>query len=93
MEEGDLIAIDIPAHSITLKVSDEELEVRRAKWVCPGAQDQDRLSGPVRQKWFPLPTGGPSWSKQRDTNSPDAASAVSGLFLLCVPLIFRRGLR
>ena len=35
VEEGDLIAIDIPAHSITLKVSDEELEVRRAKWVCP----------------------------------------------------------
>ena len=35
VEEGDLIAIDIPAHSITLKVSDEELEARRAKWVCP----------------------------------------------------------
>ena len=35
VEEGDLIAIDIPAHSITLKVSNEELEARRAKWVCP----------------------------------------------------------
>ena len=35
MEEGDLIAIDIPGHSITLKVSDEELAARRAKWVCP----------------------------------------------------------
>ena len=35
VEEGDLIAIDIPAHTITLKVSDEELEARRAKWVCP----------------------------------------------------------
>ena len=35
VEEGDLIAIDIPAHSITLKVSDEELAARKAKWVCP----------------------------------------------------------
>ena len=35
VEEGDLIAIDIPNHSITLKVSDEELSARRAKWVCP----------------------------------------------------------
>ncbi len=35
VEEGDLIAIDIPACSITLKVSDEELARRRANWVCP----------------------------------------------------------
>ena len=35
VEEGDLIAIDIPSHSITLKVSDEELSARKAKWVCP----------------------------------------------------------
>ena len=35
MEEGDRIAIDIPNHSITLKVSDEELAARKAKWVCP----------------------------------------------------------
>ena len=35
VEEGDLIAIDIPSHSITLKVSDEELAARKAKWVCP----------------------------------------------------------
>jgi dihydroxy-acid dehydratase len=35
VEEGDLIAIDIPAHTITLKVSDEELAARKAKWVCP----------------------------------------------------------
>ena len=35
VEEGDRIAIDIPAHTITLKVSDEELAARRAKWVCP----------------------------------------------------------
>ena len=35
VEEGDRIAIDIPNHSITLKVSDEELAARKAKWVCP----------------------------------------------------------
>ncbi len=35
VEEGDLIAIDIPAHTIALKVSDEELSRRKAAWVCP----------------------------------------------------------
>ncbi len=35
VEEGDLIAIDIPNCSIELKVADEVLAERRAKWVCP----------------------------------------------------------
>ena len=35
VEEGDLIAIDIPNCTIELKVSDEELAKRRAAWVCP----------------------------------------------------------
>ena len=35
VEEGDIIAIDIPNCSIELKVSDEELARRRANWVCP----------------------------------------------------------
>ena len=35
VEEGDLIAIDIPGRSIELKVSDEVLTARKAKWVCP----------------------------------------------------------
>ena len=35
VEEGDLIAIDIPAHTIALKVSPGELERRRAAWTCP----------------------------------------------------------
>ncbi|MEA4934948.1 MAG: dihydroxy-acid dehydratase [Lawsonibacter sp.] len=35
VEEGDLISIDIPAHTIQLKVSDEVLAQRRASWVCP----------------------------------------------------------
>ena len=33
--KGDRIAIDIPACKIELLVSDEELERRRAAWVCP----------------------------------------------------------
>ena len=35
VEEGDIIAINIPAHTIELKVSDEVLEQRRSAWVCP----------------------------------------------------------
>ena len=35
VEEGDTISIDIPAHSITLEVSDAELERRRASLVMP----------------------------------------------------------
>ena len=35
VEEGDLISIDIPNCKIELKVSDEELQKRRAAWVCP----------------------------------------------------------
>lgn len=35
VEEGDIISINIPAHTIELKVSDEELAKRRKAWVCP----------------------------------------------------------
>lgn len=35
VQEGDIISIDIPNCKIQLKVSDEELEQRRAAWVCP----------------------------------------------------------
>ena len=35
VEEGHLIAIDIPAHTITLKVDEATLAARKAKWVCP----------------------------------------------------------
>ena len=35
VEEGDIISIDIPAHSVHLEVSDEELERRRANLVMP----------------------------------------------------------
>ena len=32
IEEGDIISIDIPANTINVKVSDEELAARKAKW-------------------------------------------------------------
>ena len=35
VEEGDIIAIDIPAHTITLKVGEDELAARKTRWVCP----------------------------------------------------------
>jgi dihydroxy-acid dehydratase len=35
VEEGDIIVIDIPNHSISMKVSDDVLAQRRAQWVCP----------------------------------------------------------
>ena len=35
IEEGDIIDINIPAHTISVRVSDEVLAERRAKWVCP----------------------------------------------------------
>ena len=35
VQEGDNITIDINAYKITLEVSEEELEKRRAAWVCP----------------------------------------------------------
>ena len=35
VREGDTISIDIPNCKIELLVSDEELTVRRASWVCP----------------------------------------------------------
>ena len=35
VEEGDMIAIDIPNSKIELKVSEEKLACRRAAWNCP----------------------------------------------------------
>ena len=35
VEEGDIIAIDIPNCSIELKVDDATLAARKARWVCP----------------------------------------------------------
>ena len=32
IEEGDIIAVDIPANTLNVKVSDEEMEKRRAAW-------------------------------------------------------------
>ena len=35
VEEGDIIAIDIPHHAVALKVADDVLAARKAAWVCP----------------------------------------------------------
>ncbi|MCD7929659.1 MAG: dihydroxy-acid dehydratase [Clostridiales bacterium] len=35
VEEGDIISIDIPAHTISLDVPDDVLAARKAAWVCP----------------------------------------------------------
>jgi dihydroxy-acid dehydratase len=35
VQEGDLIAIDIPAKTLTLKVSDQEISERLSKWSPP----------------------------------------------------------
>ena len=35
VEEGDLISINIPEHTIQLLVDDDTLAQRKAKWVCP----------------------------------------------------------
>ena len=35
VQEGDIIAIDIPNHTIQMRVSEEELAKRKAAWVCP----------------------------------------------------------
>ncbi len=32
VQDGDIISIDIPGHTLNVKVSDEELAARRAKW-------------------------------------------------------------
>jgi dihydroxy-acid dehydratase len=35
VQNGDIIAVDVPARTIQLEVSDEELAKRRAAWVSP----------------------------------------------------------
>ena len=35
IEEGDVIAIDIPSGKLELKVDDATLAKRREAWVCP----------------------------------------------------------
>ena len=35
VEEGDIIAIDIPAGKLELEVEEKTIAARRAKWVCP----------------------------------------------------------
>ena len=66
VEDGDTIAIDIPARTIELQVSDEELAERRAR-----ARGDDRLragrraSAPSRPRCAPTPR----WRRSADTGA------------------------
>lgn len=40
VENGDEIVIDIPGGEVSLLVSEEELEERRKKWVCPPLKEE-----------------------------------------------------
>ena len=45
MRDGDLITLDVPARTLTLEVSDEELAARSAAWVhTPRRVDRGYLS-------------------------------------------------
>ena len=46
VEEGDIIDIDIPANTINVRVSDEELSLRRAKWT---PKDPGELKGYLKR--------------------------------------------
>ena len=65
VQEGDIISINIPAHTIELQVSDEELAARKAKWVCPSPGFR-RATWPGMPSWSPLLTAAPSWSKRAE---------------------------
>ena len=75
VEEGDLIAIDIPARTtITLKVSEEELAARRAKWVCP----EPKIKTGYLARYAKLVSSadrGPSWSKGQSKEHTERAQA------------------
>lgn len=46
VEEGDIIDIDIPANTINVRVSDEELAARKAKWT---SKDPGELKGYLKR--------------------------------------------
>ena len=46
---GDWIELDVPARTLTLDVSDDELARRRAEWRPPEIAIQPRLCAPVRR--------------------------------------------
>ena len=40
VENGDEIVIDIPGGEVSLLVSEEELQERRKRWVCPPLKEE-----------------------------------------------------
>ena len=62
VEEGDRIAIDIPAKRLTLKVSDDELEKRRQSWQPP----EPRIKEGYHYRYSKLVSSGAKGAVLRD---------------------------
>ena len=58
VEEGDEIVIDIPNGKVTLEVSEEELEKRKAAWVCPPLKEQKGCLNLFARNCRPAEEGG-----------------------------------
>ena len=61
LRPGDLIAIDIPAGMLEVKLTDEELAARKAAWTSP-PRGSPRATSPSTPRWPPAPTPGRSSS-------------------------------
>lgn len=58
IENGDIIEMDITNGFVNLLVSDEELEVRREKWVCPPLKQQKGVLNIYARMCRPAEQGG-----------------------------------
>lgn len=58
IENGDIIEMDITNGFVNLLVSDEELSVRREKWVCPPLKQQKGVLNIYAQMCRPAEQGG-----------------------------------
>lgn len=58
VEEGDEIEIDIPNGTVTLDVSSDELEKRRAGWVCPPLKEEKGCLNLFARNCRPAEEGG-----------------------------------
>ena len=61
LQDGDIIDIDIPAGVLSVRLSDEELDRRRAAWTAPSPRSP-RATSPGTPGWPPAPTPGRSSS-------------------------------
>ena len=58
IENGDIIEMDITNGFVNLLVSDEELEARREKWVCPPLKQQKGVLNIYARMCRPAEQGG-----------------------------------